>query len=137
MENVVKATPGEAAELVELYRKAFRKTGFAALCTDEKREKLLAWLKRRCEEGKIWIMRDENGPVTLGHYEPDKDEVISVVTRDDMEGNGYAERMLKALIVQYPSLKVRPVTRGGKALAKKCGFVPSEDDESLWVRKNG
>jgi len=54
-----------------------------------------------------------------------------------MERNGYAKRMLQALVVQHPSLKIRPVTRGGKALAEKSGFVPSDDDKSLWVRKKG
>jgi hypothetical protein len=32
-------------------------------------------------------------------------------------------------------LKVQPVTRGGKALAKKFGFSPSEEDECVWSRK--
>jgi len=66
-----------------------------------------------------------------------RDQHLRLVTRDDMERNGYAKRMLQALVVQHPSLKIRPVTRGGKALAEKSGFVPSDDDKSLWVRKKG
>jgi hypothetical protein len=30
-------------------------------------------------------MRDKEGPVTLGHYEPEKGEVPMIVTRDDGE----------------------------------------------------
>ena len=134
--NVVQAAPDQAAPLAELYAKAFRATGFTQFTTEDKREELIVWLKKLCEEGKIWFMRDELGPLVLGHYEPEKDEIITIATRDGMEGSGHATKMFQDLLVKFPSLKVRPVTRGGKALAAKCGFSPSEED-SVWVRKHG
>jgi N-acetylglutamate synthase-like GNAT family acetyltransferase len=53
-------------------------------------------------------MRDDAGPLALGHYEPDKAELVTVVVRDSMESRGYGTEMLKALMAQNPDLKIRP-----------------------------
>ena len=135
MAEMVKAKAEDAESLAKLYAKAFEKTGFKKLAAPEKRDELIAWLCPLCEEGKLWFIADEIEPVVLCHYDAEKDEIITIATRDGMEGRGYGERMLKGLLGMFPTLKVRPVTRGGKALATKCGFEPSEEDESLWVRK--
>lgn len=133
MGDVVKAKAEDAPGLGELYAKAFDKTGFKEFASLEKRDQLIEWLRPLCEAGKLWFIRDDKGPVCIGHYEPEKGEVITIATRDGAERNGYGEKMLRALMSEYPGLKVRPVTRGGKALAEKCGFAPDKNDQSVWV----
>lgn len=93
---------------------------------------LLRWVKEHCEAGKIWIIRDEKGPLTFAHYEPEKGEIVTIATRDGMERKGFGANMLEALCAKFPDLKLQPVTRGGKALAAKLGFSPSEEDETVW-----
>jgi hypothetical protein len=135
MWEIEQATAEDASLLAELCAKAFRETGFASVASEEKREELLVWLKQHCGAGKIWFMRDEAGPVTYAYYDPEKGEVVGIATRDGMEHKGNGSKMLEALCVKFPTLKVQPVSRGGKALAKKFGFSPSEDDECVWNRK--
>jgi hypothetical protein len=133
MEEIIKATAENAQQLAGLYRKAFEEIGFREFTTPEKRGELITWLQELGEAGKLWFITDDQGPVTFAHYEADKDEVITIATRDDMERKGYAKRILRALVVKYPTLKLRPVTSGGKAIAAKCGFVPSQEDKSRWI----
>jgi hypothetical protein len=135
MSDVVKAKGEDAPLLADLYAKAFSNTGFKEFAAPERRGELIAWLRNLADAGKLWFMRDEQGAVTLGHYEPEKGEVITIATRDGAERHGNGEKMLRALMGMYPDLKVRPVTRGGKALATKCGFAPDATDESVWVRQ--
>jgi hypothetical protein len=135
MNHVVKATGDDAPLLADLYAKAFSKTGFKQFAAPESRCKLITWLKDLAIAGQLWFMRDQQGAVTLGHYEPDKGEVITIVTRDGAERRGNGEKMLRALAGMYPDLKVRPVTSCGKALAKKCGFAPDETNNSVWSRQ--
>jgi hypothetical protein len=134
MSDVMKAKGEDAPLLADLYAKAFSKTGFKKFSAPDKRGELIEWLKELADAGKLWFMRDNEGPVTLGHYEPEKGEVITIVTRDGAERLGNGEKMLGALLSMYPDLKVRPVTRSGEALAAKCGFAPDATDESVWVR---
>lgn len=134
MAEIERATPDDAARLADLYAKAFEKTGFKQFAAPEKRTELIEWLRPLCGEGKIWFRRDEVGPVALGHYEAEKDEVVTVVTRDGAERAGHATAMLEGLAALFPYAKARPVTRGGQALARKCGFSPSPSDHSVWVR---
>jgi len=68
---------------------------------------------------------------SLGHYDHEKGEVV---TRDGMERQGYGAAILEEFASAYPTLKLRPVTRGGRALAGKCGFSASKDDPSVWDR---
>ncbi|MRU17067.1 hypothetical protein FDP25_16625 [Roseovarius sp. A21] len=134
MQKIMKAKTKDAAHLAQLYAKALRATGFARQASEEGRDELVQWLEQRCSEKEIWVRTDEHGPTALGHFDESKNEVITVVTRDDIEGNGEATAMLRFLAERYPSVRVRPVTKGGKAVASKCGFVPSIDDPSAWVR---
>ncbi|WP_299913061.1 hypothetical protein [uncultured Paracoccus sp.] len=134
MEEIAQARTEDATSLADLYAKAFESTGFKEFALPEKRGELIVWLEGLCGAGKLWFSRDDAGVVSLGHYEPDKDEVVTIATRDGMEGNGHATTMLRKLASIYPTSKVRPVTRGGKAVAERCGFSPSPNDESLWVR---
>jgi hypothetical protein len=137
MGEILVAMPEDAPRLADLYAKAFDHTGFKAFAAPDKRDELITWLEGLCKEGKLWFIEDDQGPVALGHYDLEKGEVITISTRDDMERKGYAMVMLQALVDKYPMLKVCPVTRGGKALAKKCGFSPSQCDESVWIRIAG
>jgi len=125
----------DAEELAALYAKAFREIGFADIASEEKREELVVWLRDHCSAGRIWFIRDEAGPLTLAHYDSDKDEVTTIATRDGMERNGSGAQLFEALCAKFPTAKVQPVTRGGKALAKKFGFAPSEADKCVWSRK--
>lgn len=38
-----------------------------------------------CGDTKLWFMSDDQDPVTLGHHELDRDEVIVSATRDGHE----------------------------------------------------
>jgi N-acetylglutamate synthase-like GNAT family acetyltransferase len=128
------ATVKDVPQLADLYAKQFLATGFCRFAASQNREELFSWVEQLCRENKLWIIRDSLGPVTLGHYEPGSSEIITIVTRDGMEGQGYGARMLCALATADPLVKVHPVTRSGKALAKKCGFSPKEEDETKWIR---
>jgi hypothetical protein len=132
--QVVQAKRQDALLLADLYAKAFEKTGFKEFASSEKRTELVEWIEGLCDDGKIWFRTDETGPVVLGHYEPEKDEIVTIVTRDGAERAGHATAMLNGLAYLFPSAKTRPVTRGGQALATKCGFSPSPGDQSLWMR---
>lgn len=134
MQKIKQADPDDAARLAALYAKAFKATAFKEFAVKEKRSELVLWMKDLCEKGKIWLRCDAEGPIVLGHFDEKKDEVITIVTRDNMEGQGEATAMLKYLVVLHPSLIVRPVTKGGQSVARKSGFSPTKDDRSLWVR---
>lgn len=134
MGGLTRANPEDALALVDLYAKAFDHTGFRQFTCPEKRHKLITWVEGLCREGKLWFVADHKGPASFGHYEPDKGEVITIATRDDAGGLGFATEVLQSLAAMNPRLAVRPVTRGGISLARKCGFLPSENDQSLWVR---
>ncbi len=134
MAEVVRATVADASRLADLYAKAFEKTGFKKFAAPERRSELIIWLEGLCSDGKLWFISDDEGPVTIGHYEPEKGEVITIATRDGLERQGYATALLQALTKAHPSLSLRPVTRGGEALARKCGFAPSKEDQSVWKR---
>lgn len=128
------ATAADAQALAELYAKALKKTGFKEIADPEKRDELVASIENLCSAKELWFFADGQGPITFGHYDSEKDEVITISTRDNMERHGYATKMLRALIAIFQTLKVRPVTRGGEAVAKKCGFRPSKDDASVWIQ---
>jgi GNAT superfamily N-acetyltransferase len=135
MAEIELAKAEDAEELAALYAKAFRETGFADIASEEKREELVVWLRDHCAAGRIWFNRDEAGPLTLAHYDSDKDEVTAIATRDGMERKGAGAQLFEALCAKFPTARVQPVTRGGKALAKKFGFALSEADKSVWSRK--
>jgi N-acetylglutamate synthase-like GNAT family acetyltransferase len=83
-------------------------------------------------------MRNEKGPFALAHFERHRSEIISVVVRDDMEGKDFATQLVQTLQATEDFLKVLPVTRRGKALAKKCGFVENKSDSYwYWQRAKG
>lgn len=134
MGEIIQAKPDDASCLAALYAKAFESTGFKEFAAPERREELVDWLKGLCAGGKVWFSGDADGPIVLGHYDADKNEVVTIATRDDVEGKGYATALLNKLVALYPSVSVRPVTRGGQSVARKCGFSPSTGDTSLWVR---
>ena len=92
MSDVVKAKCEDAPLLADLYAKAFSKTGFKEFAAPEKRGDLIAWLKDLARAGKLWFIRDKQGAVTLGHYEPEKGEVITIATRDGAERHGHGEK---------------------------------------------
>jgi hypothetical protein len=117
-----------------LIKKHFIATGFNRFAATKNREELVKWVEELSREDELWIIRDSLGPIVLGHYKPSSSEIITIITRDGMEGQEYATRMLCALATADPSVEVHPVTKSGKALAKKCGFSPKEDDETTWVR---
>ena len=132
--SICPATAQDAPQLADLYAKQFIATGFNRIAATENREELIKWVEELSRENELWIIRDSLGPVVLGHYKPSSSEIITIVTRDDMEGQGYGSRMLCALATADPSVEVHPVTKSGKALAKKCGFSPKEHDKTTWVR---
>jgi streptogramin lyase len=98
----MRATGEDAPLLADLYSKAFSETGFNKFAAPDKRGELIAWLKELADAGKLWFMRDEQGAVTLGHYEPEKGEVITIATRDGAERHGNGEKMLRALMACIP-----------------------------------
>jgi GNAT superfamily N-acetyltransferase len=128
------AKPQDASALVDLYAKAFDHTGFKQFTRPEKRGELVALVEVLCRDGKLWFVADDSGPAAFGHYEPNKDEVITIATRDDAEGKGFAKAVLQSFSTMNARLKLRPVTKGGKSLARSCGFAPTREDGSLWVR---
>jgi hypothetical protein len=134
MTGIKRAEPKDAACLADLYAKVLEKTGFAACAAPEKRSELIALLESLCRDGKLLFISDDRGPISLGHYDHDKGEVVAIVTRDGMERQGYGAMILEKFASAFPDLKLRPVTKGGEALAKKCGFSASRDDASLWNR---
>lgn len=134
--SIVPATIEAAPSLAELFAKLLTSTGFARSAVAENREELVRHVEQLCRENKLWIICDRLGPVTLGHYEPDSKEIIGIVTRDNMERQGYGARMLNALANADPLVKLHPVTKSGKALALTCGFSPMEKDQSTWMRCN-
>ena len=134
MHRPVRASIEDAHRLADLYAKGFEKTGLKKFALPEKRDELIGWIKILCSDGKIWFRCDKVGPVALGYYEEGKNEVVMIVKREGAEQAGHATAMLKDLVNFFPSACVRPVTSGGKALARKCRFSPSPGDPSLWVR---
>jgi hypothetical protein len=132
--SISPATGRDVDQLADMYAKQFRATGFSKRAEIKSRGELVEWVAQLCREDKLWTIRDGFGPITLGHYEPDLQEIKTVVTRDGMEGKGYGTRMLCYLAMAYPLAKVVPVTSSGRALARKCGFSPKQDDESTWIR---
>lgn len=133
-DSIYLATANDATQLAELYAKQFRSTGFKKFADPVKREELVGWVKQLCIENKIWAIRDSMGPIVLGHYEPDLNEIKTVVTRDDKERQGYATRMLCFLATAEPLATVIPVNKPFKALARKCGFSPRDKNEPIWIR---
>ncbi len=134
MADIKTAELKDAASLADLYAKVLEKTGFKAYAAPENRTRLIAWLESLCRDGKIIFVSDDRGPISLGHYDHEKSEVVAIVTRDDMERQGYGAAILEEFVSAHPTLKLRPVTRGGRALAQKCGFSASKDDVSVWDR---
>jgi len=133
-ESFYLATAKDEAQLAELYAKQFRSTGFKKFADTDKREELVGWVKQLCIESKIWIISDSVGPIVLGHYEPDSKKIITIVTRDDMERQGYGTRMLCFLATAEPLATVVPVNTPSKALARKCGFSQKDKNEPIWIR---
>lgn len=136
MRKIILADPDDSECLSDLYAKAFKATGFAEKAALENRDRLVLWLRELCAERKIWLRRDAKGPTVLGHFDDDKNEVITIVTRKDVEGSGEATAMLQHLVDRSPSVRVRPVTSGGRSVARKCGFSPSDKDHNIWVRSS-
>jgi hypothetical protein len=134
MADIKRAEPKDAAGLADLYAKVLDKTGFKACAAPEKRNELIAWIESICRDGKLIFVSDDQGPICLGHYDHEKGEVVAIVTRDDMERQGYGAAILGEFASDYPTLKLRPVTREGRALAQKCGFSSSKEDVSVWHR---
>lgn len=133
IDSLIRPAKIEELELLaELYSKQLSATGFGSCSEPGKRDALISLVKSLCEEKKLWVISDSIGPITLGHYEPDLAHVVAVVTRDDMERKGYGTRMLRALTILDPLVKVCPVTSSGKALARKCGFFPRDEDDPFW-----
>jgi len=130
------ATPDEAALLADLYAKHLRGTGFSQEAQPEKREELVELIVALCLEGKLWVIKDSHGPITLGHYDPAEKEVKSIVTRDGMEGKGYGEKMLSHFANREPMIRIFPVTGAGLRLARKCGFSKEQGSECAWILGN-
>jgi predicted GNAT family acetyltransferase len=106
MASICLATASEAPSLVELYCKALKVAAMdKGPCAEERRKELIEWLARHCTEGKIFVLRDENGPVALAHYEAVKSEVVTVVVRDNMERKGVATKLVGALQARASFLK--------------------------------
>ncbi len=130
------ATPDEAALLADLYAKLFMATGFPELVQHERREELVEWITPFCSEGKLCVIRDSHGPITLGHYDPVEKEVVAIVTRDGMEGKGYGAKMLNYFANLEPLIRISPVTDAGLRLARKCGFSKGQGSERTWILGN-
>ena len=131
MAQVDAANSDEAPLLIELYCKALRATGMdKEACAEESREEFIKWLEGRCIDRAFWVMRDEKGPFALAHFERE-DEIITVVVRDDMERREFAKELIQTLQANENFLKAIPATRRGKALLKKCGFVPEQRGDHL------
>ena len=127
MARVNLAGSDEAPLLVELYCKALRAAAMhKEACAEERRDELIRLLEGRCMDQAFWIMRDDKGPFALAHFERERNEIVTVVVRDDMERKGVATELVRALQAKENFLKGLPVTRGGKALLQKCGFVPEQ-----------
>lgn len=135
MSDIVQSKLEDAERLADLYGKGFRKTGFASFDEPEFRPKLIEWLRPHCESGSLWFVADEKGPITLAHYDSDKGEVTLIVTRDDARRRGHASKLFERLLEMFPDLKIRAVTRGGTALAKKYGFKESSRADPVWSRE--
>jgi hypothetical protein len=135
-DSICPATVQDAPQLASLYAKQLKETGFSRLAATENHEELVKWVEELSREQELWIIRDSLGPVVLGHYKSSSSEIITIVTRDGMERQGYGTRMLCALATADPSVQIHPVTKFGKALAKKCGFSPKEQDGTTWVRND-
>jgi hypothetical protein len=134
MADIKRAEPKDAPCLADLYSKVLEKTGFKAWTAPERRAELIAWLESLCRDGKLLFVSDDQGPISLGHYDREKGEVVAIVTRDGMERQGYGAAILEEFASAHPTLRLRPFTRGGRALAEKCGFSASKDDASVWGR---
>ena len=133
MAQVDAANSDEAPLLIELYCKALRATGMdKEACAEESREEFIKWLEGRCIDRAFWVMRDEKGPFALAHFEREDNEIITVVVRDDMERRGFAKELIQTLQANENFLKAIPATRRGKALLKKCGFVPEQRGGPYW-----
>lgn len=118
-QEIIQAKTNDAARLAQLYAKALRATGFARQASEEERDGLVQRVEECCSKREIWVKADEHGPTVVGHLDESKNEVVTVVTRDDVEGNGEATVMLRYLVERYPSVRVRPVTKGGRAVASR------------------
>ncbi len=132
-DSISRATLEEANLLADLYAKQFRATGHHQLAEPERREDLVKWITQRCADGKLWVIRDSYGPITLCDYEFDQKEVITIVTRDGMERNGYGAKMLSHFAGIEPGIKIKPITNAGRKMASKCGFSKEEASECTWT----
>jgi hypothetical protein len=124
------------ASLADLYAKLLTSTGFASCASAKNREELEKLVEQMCRENKLWVISDSQGPITLGHYDPESKTIIGIVTRANKERQGYGARMLNSLAHAEPLAKIHPVTRSGEALASSCGFTPMVKDQSTWMRCN-
>lgn len=127
------ALPEDAPQLVELYCKALKSAAMdKGPCAEENRPAFIQWLRDLCTQQKLWIIDDNGVPVALMHLEPDKSEIVSVVTKDGSERKGLAATLIESAQAREKYLTGIPVTRGGKGLMTKCGFVSRGLNESNW-----
>lgn len=127
------ANSGDAPQLVELYCKALKAAGMdKKRCAQENRAEFIHWLKTQCTNDKFWILEDANGPSALVHYVPEETKIITVVVRDDIANRGVATRIIKFFQKKEDFLKAIPVSRNGKALLKKCGFIEDDRNTPYW-----
>ncbi len=132
-DSIALATTEEADLLADLYAKLFQATGYSVFASPGRRRDLVEWIQEQCEEGKLWVVRDCHGPITLGHFEADLRTAVAIVTCDGMEGNGYGAKILSFFAKRDPQIRICPVTDGGFRLARKCGFSKEKGSECTWI----
>jgi hypothetical protein len=69
MTDVVKASLDDAPFLADLNSNGYNAVGMTQFTIEDAREALVAWVRGLIDADKLWVIRDENGPVMLGHYD--------------------------------------------------------------------
>lgn len=131
------ATEIDIDRLLDLYLRILCKSGFVSACDEKNREHYRGELRNGLISDEVWFLEDAQGPITLGHFDPKRDEIVAIGTRTDMERKGHGSSMLSWLADRYPAARTIPTTRGGKAIAKKIGFLQLSQSESQWTRTAG
>lgn len=133
MHEIMLATQEDVPQLLGLYCKALRAAAMDTVpCSEGKRDDFIKWLAERCESQHFWVAREQLNPlpIALMEFDADKNEIISIVVCDEMERKGIATFMIKKFQEREASLRAIPVSRGGKALLRKCNFI---DAGNHWI----
>jgi hypothetical protein len=80
--------------LLDLFLKILRKSGIVSANEEKNRDHYRNEFRKICATGEVWFLDDASGAITLGHYDPQRDEIVAIGTRDGMERQGHADRFL-------------------------------------------